>query len=83
MALERGKLADQIFFDPGRASHRFFGALINAFLKSPPLKQLLAIEKLKSRFLGRLAESAVRDLDRKVQAIRSNPVPTDRAGTQG
>jgi len=67
MALERNKFADQIFHDPNRLSHRTLSALINAFLKMPPVKQALTIDALKSRILKSVAKLVTRDFDKTVQ----------------
>ena len=52
MALERGKLQDLIFDNRILASHRALAALLGAVLKMPPVKQALANEQLKSRFVA-------------------------------
>lgn len=70
MALERGKLGDQIFFDPNKPSHTVLSALINAFLKMPPVKQIVAAEKLKSRLLARIAGLAIKDFGKAVEEER-------------
>ena len=67
MALERNRFADQIFHDPNRLSHRTLSVLINAFLKMPPVKQALAINTLKSRFLRSIAKLVTRDFEKAVR----------------
>jgi len=67
MALERGKLADQLFYDPNRRSHRSLGAVINTLLKMPPVKQALAVEAVRRWFVRSIARIVVRDLDKTVQ----------------
>jgi ferredoxin len=52
MAIERGKLQDLIFDNRILASHRALAALLGAVLKMPPVKQALANEQLKSRFVA-------------------------------
>jgi len=54
MAVERGKLQNLIFDDQALASHRFLAAILAAILKLPPLKQALASEQVKSRYLEAL-----------------------------
>lgn len=66
MALERGKLGDQLFFDVQKKSHRFLSALINSFLKLPPLKQLLVADNLKSRLMANLAQTVIKDFEKSV-----------------
>ena len=51
MATERGKLQDLIFDNKVMASHRALAALLGAVLKLPPLKQAMANEQMKSRFV--------------------------------
>jgi len=67
MALERGKLADQLFYDPNRRSHRSLIALINALLKMPPVKQALAVNAVRRWLVRSIAKAVVRDLDKTVQ----------------
>lgn len=67
LALERGKLADQLFYDPNKRSHRSLSALSNAILKMPPVKQALAVDALRRRFVRSIARAVVRDLDKTVQ----------------
>lgn len=50
-AIERGKLANLLFSDPTRLSHRTLAAFFSALLALPPAKQLLANRQLKSRFV--------------------------------
>jgi len=52
MAIERGKLQDLIFDNRVLASHRALAALLGAVLKLPPVKQAMANEQLKSRFVA-------------------------------
>jgi len=59
MAIERGKLPNLIFDNHALASHRFMAAILRAILKLPPLKQALASEQLKSRYLETLIRRAV------------------------
>jgi ferredoxin len=56
MALERGKLQDLIFDNRVLWSHRAMAAFLGAILKLPPVKQALARNELKSRYLDRMIE---------------------------
>lgn len=58
MAIERGKLADLLFDDPGRLSHRALGGIIRALEKSPFFQGALARESIKSLFLNTLVKGA-------------------------
>lgn len=51
MAIERGKLADLIFDDPERLSHRALGKVVGTLEKFPPFKAAVAAESVKSAFL--------------------------------
>lgn len=53
MAIERGKLQDLIFDNRAMASHRAMAAILGVILKLPPIKQALASEQMKSRYLAR------------------------------
>ncbi len=54
MALERGNLQDLFFDNRTLASHRVLAAVMGAILKLPPLKQMLARQQVKSRYLEAL-----------------------------
>jgi len=54
MAIERGLLPNLIFDNRVLTSHRAMAAILGVILKLPPLKQALASEQLKSRYLERL-----------------------------
>jgi len=58
MAIERGKLSDLIFDDPGKLSHRALGRLFSVLEKSSPARAALAIEPLRSVFLRTLVAAA-------------------------
>jgi len=60
MAIERGKLADQIFDDPEKLSHRALGRIIAVIERSRPFKATLAIKPLRSVFLNTLVKGAKR-----------------------
>lgn len=51
MAIERGKLQNLIFDNQALFSHRVMAAILGAILKMPPVKQVLAGEQFKSRYL--------------------------------
>ncbi len=54
MAIERGMLQNLIFDNHAMASHRAMAAILGVILKLPPLKQALANEQVKSRYLAKL-----------------------------
>jgi ferredoxin len=54
MAIERGKLQNLIFENRALFSHRALAAILGAILKLNPIKQILASEQIKSRYLERL-----------------------------
>ncbi len=54
MAIERGKLQNLIFDNHVLWSHRAMAGVLGAILKLPPIKQMLASEQLKSRYLENL-----------------------------
>jgi ferredoxin len=54
MAIERGKLQDLIFDNRALFSHRAMAAILGAILKLPPLKQAMASQQMKSRYLEQL-----------------------------
>lgn len=60
MAIERGKLADLLFDDPEKLSHRALGRLISVIEKSSPFKAAMASESIKSSFLNLLVKGAKR-----------------------
>jgi ferredoxin len=51
MAIERGKLQNLIFDNRVLWSHRALAAVLGAILKLPPVKQIMASEQVKSRYL--------------------------------
>ncbi len=61
MAIERGKLADLLFDEPERLSHKALGRLIRILEKSPPARAAIAIKPLRSVFLNALVKGAKRD----------------------
>ncbi len=54
MAIERGKLAELFVDGQSSYGHRAAAAVLGAILKLPPIKQALASEQMKSRYLDRL-----------------------------
>ncbi|HXY55434.1 MAG TPA: 4Fe-4S dicluster domain-containing protein [Nitrospirota bacterium] len=58
MAIERGKLADLIFDDPERLSHRALGRVLGALEKTEPLKAVMAAQSLNSSFMKRIVKAA-------------------------
>lgn len=58
MAIERGKLADLIFDDPEKLSHRALRRILGALEKSKPLKAVMAAQSLNSSFIKRLVKEA-------------------------
>jgi ferredoxin len=51
MAVERGKLQNLIFDNQVLWSHRALAAVLGVILKLPPLKQAMATQQMKSRYL--------------------------------
>jgi len=60
MAIERGKLANLLFADPDKLSHRALGRIVSLLEKSPPYKAAMAVEPLKSAFLSAVVKGARR-----------------------
>jgi formate hydrogenlyase subunit 6/NADH:ubiquinone oxidoreductase subunit I len=54
MAIERGKLQNLIIDNHVLMSHRSLAGLLGVILKLPPIKQVLASEQIKSRYLETL-----------------------------
>jgi ferredoxin len=54
MAIERGKLQHLIFDNRVLFSHRALAAVLGVILQLPPVKQILAMEQVKSRYLETL-----------------------------
>lgn len=51
MAIERGKLQHLLFDNQALWNHRVMAAIFGVILKLPPLKQMMATEQLRSRYL--------------------------------
>jgi len=66
MAIERGKLANLLFEDPDRLSHRALRRIVNILEKSPPFKAAMAIKPLKSVFLSTVVKAAMMRSGEKV-----------------
>jgi len=60
MAMERGMLANLLFDEPDRLSHRALGRIVGVLEKSPPFKAAMAIEPLRSAFLTSIVKGAKR-----------------------
>lgn len=56
MAVERGMLPNLIFDNHALASHRMMAAILGTILSLPPVKQAMASEQMRSRYLVRLLE---------------------------
>jgi NAD-dependent dihydropyrimidine dehydrogenase PreA subunit len=56
MAIERGTLQNLIFDNQAHLSHRAMGAVLGVILRLPPVKQALASQQLKSRYLEALLQ---------------------------
>jgi Pyruvate/2-oxoacid:ferredoxin oxidoreductase delta subunit len=54
MAIERGQLQNLIFDQNALWNHRAMAAILGVILKLPPLKQVLASQQMKSKYLGYL-----------------------------
>lgn len=55
MAVERGKLQNLIFDNQALLSHRILAVILGAILRLPPIKQAMASQQMKSRYLEALA----------------------------
>ncbi|WP_374687222.1 4Fe-4S binding protein [Promineifilum sp.] len=60
MAVERGKLADVVFGEPERLSHRAVANVVRAVEHLPPARVALASETVRSAFLGAVARGAAK-----------------------
>ena len=61
MAIERGKLQNIIFDNQVLSSHRALAAVLGIILRLPPIKQALATEQVKSKYLETLIKHFDRD----------------------
>ncbi len=69
MAIERGKLADLLFDDPSRFSHRALGRLVRAIERSAPVKAFMASQTLNSSFLKALVKEAKKQSPEITEAV--------------
>ena len=60
MAIERGKLQNLIIDNQVLFSHRALAGVLGTILKLPPLKQVLANQQVKSRYLETLINQYTR-----------------------
>lgn len=58
MAIERGKLAELLFDDPSKLTHRTLGRVVGVLEKTPVFKAAMAVKPLKSAFLNALVAGA-------------------------
>jgi hypothetical protein len=58
MAIERGRLADLLFDDPGRLSHRALRRIVHVLEKTRPVRAAMAVESIKSAFLKAVVRAA-------------------------
>ncbi len=56
MAIERGTLQHLIFDNRAMWNHRAMATIMGVILKLPPIKQIMASEQIKSRYLGKLLD---------------------------
>ena len=56
MAIERGHFQNLLFDNRALFSHRAMAAVLGALLNLPPIKQALASQQIKSRYLGQLSK---------------------------
>ena len=59
MAIERGKLQNLIFDNHVLWSHRALAAVLGVILKLPPIKQAIASQQMKSRYLEALLKRLI------------------------
>jgi len=55
-AIETGKLQNLIFDNQAHFRHRALASILGAILKLPPIKQLMATEQVKSKYMSKLIE---------------------------
>jgi ferredoxin len=65
MAIERGKLQHLLFDNKVLFSHRALAAVLGVILKLPPIKQIMASQQVKSRYLEALISYSERDPTQK------------------
>ena len=54
MAIERGKFQNLLFDNQVLFSHRALAAVLGVILKLPPIKQIMASQQIKSRYLEKI-----------------------------
>ncbi|HBV87217.1 MAG TPA: (Fe-S)-binding protein [Desulfosporosinus sp.] len=59
LSIEKGKLQNLIFDNQAHYSHRAMAAILGAILKMPPVKQIMASEQMKSKYLSALVRNYV------------------------
>jgi ferredoxin len=55
-AIDKGKLQNLIFDNQAHFNHRVLAAILGVILKLPPIKQIMASEQVKSKYLVKLIE---------------------------
>lgn len=55
-AIEQGKLQNLIFDNQAHFNHRILASILGVILKLPPIKQIMASEQVKSKYLTKLIE---------------------------
>lgn len=55
-AIEKGKLQNLIFDNQAHFNHRILAAILGVILKLPPIKQVMASEQVKSKYILKLIE---------------------------
>jgi len=63
MAIERGKLADLLFENSERLTHRALGRMLSVLEKSPPFRAAMAVKPLRSAFLNTMLSGVRRTAD--------------------
>ena len=58
--LERGTLQNQIFDNPQNITQKIMKSFIGGFLRLPPVKKILMIDTLRSKFLESMKKGAMR-----------------------
>jgi ferredoxin len=56
MAIERGTLQNLVFDNQAQWNHRAMAAILGVILKLPPIKQVMASQQMKSRYLEHLMQ---------------------------
>jgi ferredoxin len=69
MAIERGKLAELIFDDPNKLSHRAMVRIMGALEKSKPIKAVMAAQTLNSSFMKKIVAEAKKKTGRPTEMM--------------